>query len=89
MRARAWFGAAVAMHMQREDETAIDAFKKAADMAESGGRVGAALVGGRREQCTAAELAGGALTGPAAAVQAPPPGGGAHGRGSRRDAIGA
>lgn len=37
MRARAWFGAAVAMHMQQEDETAIDAFKKAADVAQSGG----------------------------------------------------
>lgn len=46
MRARAWFGAAVAMHMQREDETAIDAFKKAADMAPTGGK----RSGGRSRQ---------------------------------------
>ena len=34
-RARAWFGAAVAMHMQREHDTAIDAFGKAADAAQT------------------------------------------------------
>ncbi|PSC76493.1 ALBINO3 chloroplastic [Micractinium conductrix] len=34
-RARSWFGAAVALHMQGEDDTAIDAFKKAADAART------------------------------------------------------
>ncbi|KAL4448090.1 hypothetical protein ABPG75_005309 [Micractinium tetrahymenae] len=34
-RAKCWFGAAVAMHMQREDEAAIDAFRKAAQGAQT------------------------------------------------------
>lgn len=35
-RAKCWFGAAVAMHMQREDEAAIEAFQKAAQGAQTG-----------------------------------------------------
>lgn len=35
-RARCWFGAAVAMHMQGESETAVDVFKKAADGSQTG-----------------------------------------------------
>ncbi|KAL4444895.1 hypothetical protein ABPG77_003945 [Micractinium sp. CCAP 211/92] len=34
-RAKCWFGAAVAMHMQREDEAAIEAFQKAAQGAQT------------------------------------------------------
>lgn len=37
-RARSWFGSAVALHMQGEDDTAIDAFQKAADAAQTGAR---------------------------------------------------
>ena len=44
-RARAWFGAAVAMHMQQEHDAAIHTFGKAAEAAQTGAWRGQAAAG--------------------------------------------